>query len=210
MERFVSCFTSIYYKSSSSLMVGRACCCKFYFRPCRDWLHFRPRSKSERGESKRNLTTLFFIMYFAWYFVIISSKLMCFLYLYIYLIAASEFWSSSTEVERWDWLHNIWCCSKWWKHSADFLLMIAVIVCFTSLTKEEKDQASCKGIIPYSWNDFLLVVCVFSPCLTFFFFFFPHWACFESRKKALEKSFLMCSSLYFFSGINSIYNIHLT
>lgn len=34
---------------------------------------------------------------------------------------------------------------------------LKVIVCFTSLTKEEKDQASCKGIIPYSWNDFLLV-----------------------------------------------------
>lgn len=129
---------------------------------------------------------------------------MCFLYLYIYLIAASEFWSSSTKVERWDWLHNIWCCSKWWKHSADFLLMIAVIVCFTSLTKEEKDQASCKGISPYSWNDFLLVVCVFLPSLTFFFFF--HWVCFWSIKKALKKSFLICSSLYFFSDINSIYD----
>lgn len=38
------------------------------------------------------------------------------------------------------------------------MVMVAVIVSFTSLTDEENDKAAQTGIRPYSWNEFLQMV----------------------------------------------------
>lgn len=42
--------------------------------------------------------------------------------------------------------------------SLSTLLVVAVLVCFTSLQQEEKDKAVSTGIKPYSWNEFLNMV----------------------------------------------------
>lgn len=40
------------------------------------------------------------------------------------------------------------------------LAVVAVIVCFTSLTDEERGKAAHIGIKPYSWNEFVEMVSV--------------------------------------------------
>lgn len=44
--------------------------------------------------------------------------------------------------------------------------MVAVMVCFTSLTEEEKNESAGNGTKPYSWNEFVHMVSYLMSCVS--------------------------------------------